>query len=103
MRWDFFHKGERTNYEEAVAAPARCWTFDLPDGTTIAEAMTHAYANGLPRGSARLGCIEIQNDRGVYSREDGKRIDVSTPRRADKVIFKTWEQIEVEDADSKLN
>ena len=94
MRWDFFHRPETGPNPRDNDCYA--YTFELDADTSIEAAMAHAYANGLPRGSHRCGCVEVQNDRGIWSQKEGNRIDVSTPRKRAKVIFRTWEELEAE-------
>lgn len=96
MKWDFLHRPESSTRDPRTN-PCKPYRFELPDGTTLADALAHAYANGLPRGSARCGCIEVQNDLGIYSHRLGNRIDLSTPRKAANVVFKTWEELEREE------
>lgn len=98
MRWDFFyrHENNRVNPKEL---PAQYVTMYLPENVTHAsDAMAIAIEEGLLlKGSHRTGCFEIQNDLGIWSHVDGNRMDFSTPRKAAKVTFKTWEQLEAED------
>ena len=93
-RWDFFHRTETNRGGFDRSKPCTPYLFNLPDGTTLAAALEHAYANGLPRGSARAGCVEVQNADGIYRREDGGRIDVSTARRQEKVLFTPWTDLD---------
>ena len=97
MRWDFFHRPE-SNRRDPAENQCKVYIFDLPEDMELADALEHAYEAGMPRGSARAGCVEIQTDRGIYSHVNDKRIDVSTPRRAKNVVFKTWEQLEQEES-----
>lgn len=96
MRYDFFFRAE-SNRHDPKATPARSMTLDLPAGTTLADALVAARENGMPRGSHRTGCFEVQTDAGIYSQVDGNRIDLSTPKRAAKTSFKTWKQLDSED------
>lgn len=88
MRWDFFHRRE-SNRRDVRSQPCVPYVFEI-DTEDLKTALDYAYENGMPRGSHRTGCVEVQNDQGVYSREDGNRIDMSTPRRAAKTNFEPW-------------
>lgn len=96
MRWDFFYRPESHRVHPSELTPY-CYQFELPADTTLADALKYAHANGMPRGSARGGCFEVQNDLGIHWHRDYQRIDLSTPKRAANVIFKTWEQLEQEE------
>jgi len=72
---------------------------DLPATWTVEEAYAHAVATRVcPKGSHRSGCFEIQVfggvADGVYSHNNLKRIDFSTPRKAAKVTYQTWDQFD---------
>jgi hypothetical protein len=93
MKWDFFHRAESKKPRAEMAIYVYTWEIDTQD---LATALAHARSNGLPRGSFRAGCVEIQTDLGIYNQAEGNRIDLSTPARAAKVIYKTWEQLDEE-------
>lgn len=92
-RWDFFFRRETNHrpWAEQVKRPASVVTVVLPHATTIEDAILAARAAGMPKGSSRSGCFEIQNDMGIWSSKTGGRINPKT------ASFKTWEQIEEEE------
>jgi len=94
MRYDFFYRREGKNFSKSN--PAICLTLDI-DTDDLAEAIKVALESGMSKGSARSGCFEVQTDEGIWSQVDGNRIDLSTPRRREKVVFKTWDQLESEE------
>lgn len=96
MRWDFFYRHE-SQLHNPKDVPAECITLDLPADLSLGDALEAARAAGMPKGSHRTGCFEVQNDLGIYSQIDYNRIDLSAPAKAAKVVFKTWEQLEAED------
>ena len=74
---------------------------DLPATWTVEEAYAHAIATRVcPKGTHQSGCFEIQVFGGVadglYNHIDRNRIDFSTPRKAAKVTYKTWDQVDAE-------
>lgn len=83
MRYDFFHKTESNCGRHQV----KIFTMILPT-RSAAEALQLAYANGLPKGSFRCGCFEIQSDEGIYSHKEDKRLDFNRP---DKFTFTPWD------------
>ena len=66
----------------------------LPEGTSLEAALNAYYSAGWPKGSHRSGVSEVQTDAGIYEQKDGNRIDLSTPRKAAKVFFKTWAELD---------
>jgi hypothetical protein len=73
------------------------YCIDVPASATLDQIISTARKLGVGRGTHQTGIFEVQTDQGIYSRADGCRLDVSTPGRAAKVIFKSWEQLEVEE------
>lgn len=93
-RWDFFFRHEN-NRIDPTTRPATYASLTLPLNTPLADALATALDLGaIPTGSNRTGCFEVQNDAGIFSHAAGKRIDLSTPRKAAKVSFQTWEEVE---------
>lgn len=92
MRWDFFYRHE-SNRVHPKSRPAECLILDLPADTPLAEALQRAHAAGMPKGTHRSGCFEVQTDAGIYQQTDGNRIDLTTPRRAAKTTYRTWEEM----------
>ncbi len=106
-RWDFFVKTENKNFNPENEDEAGYYSFDIDFVSAecfeelnpldiLAEVLAHCYNNGMPRGSARAGCYEVQCDFGIFSHKNGARIDLTTARKRLNVVFKTWEQIEAE-------
>ncbi len=94
MRWTFFHRRE-SNSKNMRAQPCVPYEWELGSGLTLADALLFAYEEGLPRGSARGGCVEIQNDLGIYTTKSGRKFDLE--KRPEDVMFKTWQQLMEED------
>lgn len=90
-RFDFFWHAESSHHDPRTR-PAKCLSLDLPATTPWDRALELARAQGLPKGSPRCGCFEIQCDLGVYRADDGKRLD--RPRAA--VRLHTWEELDLE-------
>jgi hypothetical protein len=98
-RWDFFWYPE-TNarpWAEQVERGANRMAMLLPNNTDIKDALAMARANGMPKGSQRSGCFEVQNDNGIWQREGAGRMDFSTPRKAAKVRFTSWDELEAKE------
>lgn len=93
-RWDFFFRAERRSGGEPKKQNARCVSIELPNDTELDEAIRLARAAGAPKGSHRTGIFEVQNDLGIWEHVDGNRIDLSTPRKTAKVIFRTWDELD---------
>jgi len=104
IRFDFFFRAEtnprnlkgKTYREYWTARGAKSLFLDLPEDTTLGEALTAARAAGLPKGSHRSGCFEVQSGLGIFqsTHEFGTRID---PARACTFTFRTWAQLEAEE------
>lgn len=92
-RYDFFWRAEN-NRVDPRTQPAKCFSLELPTGTDIEEAIAAAREAGMPRGSHRCGCFEVQCERGVWAQVEGNRMDFTTARKAAKVQFLTWEEME---------
>jgi hypothetical protein len=87
--WDFFYFTE-SNRIDPTAKPAVSISFEMDADLSAAEALQDAWAMGMPRGSNRTRCFEIQNSRGIFRCDDGKRLD----RPTKPPVFKTWEELE---------
>ena len=104
IRFDFFFRAETSKASLKGMTYVEYWTergskmisVDLPADTTLAEAMIAGRAAGVPKGSHRSGCFQVQTDLGIYSstHEFGRRID---PNRPSTFTFSTWEQLEAEE------
>ena len=94
--WTFFFRREN-NRHHPKSVPAVYLNVDVPNGTTVEAGLALARAAGMPHGSHRAGCFEVQTDRGIHSQIDGNRMDFSTPTKRAKVVFKSWKKLEAED------
>jgi len=82
VRWDFFHRTENRRGPKPIDAPGGhpCYSVDLDRDLTLAQALEQAYAAGVPRGSHRAGCFEVQSAKGIWTSPNGKRIDPATAK-----------------------
>lgn len=94
MRWTFFHRRE-SNSKDVKAQPCIPYELELKADLTLEGALEAAHEEGMPQGSARGGCVEIQNDLGIYTTRSGRKFD--PVRRPDDVVFKTWQQLAEEE------
>ncbi len=94
--FDFFWRNE-SNRVDPRSVAAETMRLSLPVTTTLEDAISAARAAGMPKGSARTGCFEVQGPNGIWSHVRESRIDLSTPRRAANVVFKTWDELDAED------
>ena len=97
-RFDFFYRAERgaasltkaglsfDAYWEAKGAYQMA--LDLPEDIELGDAIEAAKAAGMPKGSMRSGCFEIQTPTGIWSHINERRIDVAKPN---KIVFQPWE------------
>ena len=92
-RHDFFFRAE-SNRVDPRTVPARTLSLELPRHTALADALTAALDAGMPKGSHRTGCFEVQTGQGIWQQTDGNRIDLTTPRKAAKVEFTSWEELD---------
>lgn len=107
--FNFFHRAERSTsflakrgvtFDEFWAdTAAHEFTVEVPKGTDLKRAFEFAYSAGLSRGSSRGGSFQVQCDRGIWEHIDSRRIDGAP---AHKVTFKTWDEIEAEEAVTRL-
>ena len=85
-------------WNDTSAAHAHRITFDTtPNLDTIEglQAMLDAtFAAGIPRSSARGGIFEIHTDLGIWQHVDSRRMDPTTPAKAAKCVFTSWEDFE---------
>jgi hypothetical protein len=95
-RYDLFDRAEGRNF--SLDNEKRAHTMVGPAGITLAEIIELARANGvIGKGSARSGVSEVHTPDGIYITTDDKRIDLSTPRKAAKVLFASWEAMEADE------
>ena len=90
--FNFFMRREGKNFD---TEDIHDMTLSLPSTSTISEALTAAWVAGMSRGSQRSGCFQVQSDLGVWEHINEKAIRLS---RLDMVTFRTWQQIELDDA-----
>lgn len=99
MRWDFFFR--RFNRDIVRLRSERnvdYATLELPKAWTCEQALRFAREHrAIPVGAHNTGCFQVQNDLGIYNHVDANKIDFATPRKAAKVEYKTWEQVEAEE------
>lgn len=97
-RWDFFqHAERRAGGVHPHDIEPSCYSQDFPAGTTLGAALLYMWSIRMPKSSARAGCYEVQTPDGIFSQVNESRMDLTTARRAAKIIGKTWEQLEAED------
>ena len=91
----FFTRTEtnRRPWAEHVQRPSHAYAFDV-EGDTVEELLAAAQAQGMPKGSSRSGCFEIQCEAGIWQRRDGRQWGKLTSANA---VLKTWEQLEAEE------
>ena len=104
IRFDFFFRAETNTKNLKGKTYRQFWTergaymisLGLPEDTTLADALAAARAEGMPKGSHRSGCFEVQSDLGIFqsTHEFGTRID---PARACTFSYMTWAQLEAEE------
>lgn len=78
MRADIFHR--RHNNDPAKRnsdGNVDCYVFDVPARATLADILEKAHGGGIGIGTSQSGIFQVQTDRGIYSRTDGMRLDVS--------------------------
>ncbi len=82
-----------------VAERRRTYVVQLvvAEDATLEDILAAAHGAGLGRGTHQTGIVEVQTDRGIYARADGNRIDLSTPARAARVQFRSWDELEAEE------
>ena len=88
----FFHR-PKSNKVDPRTLPCRPFDLDVdcdPD-RGIEDILKEAWSLGLPKGSARCGCVEIQTDDGIWSSSTNTRLN---KRNA---TFTTWEELEKQD------
>jgi hypothetical protein len=105
----FCGRRDKKNFDPSDTYAINCEIpFAITDLESLDRAMKFAYnefrghRTGIKYGSARSGVYEVQCNAGIYNHENEltggspARIDVSTPRKAAKVVFKSWDQLEAE-------
>ena len=93
QRFDFFFFAEtsRRSWEDQVSLGAKSISLTLPSGTPLEDALQFAMESGMPKGSSRSACFEVQTDTGIHQRKDGKGWGRLTPANSE---FVTWDQLE---------
>jgi hypothetical protein len=88
VQW--FHRpdnGKRFSKEDTPDV----YEFEVPAGSDLPTILSTGYGQGLPKGSGRAGCVELQTDEGIWSSPTNSRLNPAT------AIFKTWEELEQEE------
>lgn len=76
----------------------RAQDFTAAAGLSLQEVLEAAHAaKVIGAGSARSGAFEIQTDRGIWMTTNSRRFDLSTPAKAARVFWATWEVIEADE------
>jgi hypothetical protein len=93
--FDFFWFKETNTrtWNDQVSRGAESLRLELPAETDLTEALEAARAAGMPKGSARSACFEIQTDAGIWSH--GRRFGRLTQGNA---TFITWDAMERSEA-----
>lgn len=91
MRYDFFIRTEtnRRSWEDQVKRPANIFTFEIEGEHDVDELIALAISMGMPKGSSRSACFEIQSDEGIFSRIDGRSYGRLTNRNSE---FNSWDE-----------
>lgn len=93
IRVDWFHRPERKHLDKNDTSITKEYTFYVPADAGLEQILEIGHRDhNMPKGSARGGCFELQTDLGIWSSPTDSRLN---PRSA---IFKTWEQLEAEEA-----
>lgn len=96
--YTFIFRSEGKNFDPMVQDSVNV---DLPAGLDLQTALETARSNGLiGKGSHRSGCFEVWCDRGIWTSTVSKRIDLSTDRKAAKVVFASWDDMDATDMDA---
>lgn len=95
----FFPETNRRPWPQQVKRGADYIEVEVATDATLPVILATATAAGLPRGSSRSGCFEVQTDLGIFAHHDGAvrargfgRLD---PARA---VFNTWEELDKQEA-----
>ena len=66
----------------------------VPRDATPMDMLAAAHSAGAPEGTHQSGVYQLETPHGVWSRADRMRLDFTTLRRADKVQYWTWEELQ---------
>ena len=94
----FWRAWNRDASKRNSSSNVRTARFAAPATATISDLLELARAAGASCGTAQTGVFEIQTDDGIWQHTGGQKIDVSTTRRAANVQFRTWDQLDAEEA-----
>ncbi len=94
--WTFFFRHE-SNTHHPKSVPAVYIGVQVPPLATLEAGLALARAEGMPRGTHRTGCFEVQTPHGIHQHVEENRIDLTTPGKRAKVVFKSWEELEAMD------
>jgi len=85
----FFRRYNRSLERTLSAGNVVVVQLDLPADTGLPDILAAAYRAGASKGSSRSGIFEVQTDIGIWSREDGGKIDPPTRAR-----FSSWSALD---------
>ncbi len=96
IRFDFFYRREtrhRTFAEHAKRA-ADVVSLMLPASTGLDAAISAAIAAGMPKGSQRSACFEVQTDAGIWQHRDAAIRERAYGRiSSSNAIFTPWDAL----------
>lgn len=100
MRADCFYR--RYNRDRARMFSARNVAevlVEVPVDASLADILAAAYsaARKVP-GDRATGIYEVQTDLGIYRSSDERCIDLTTAVGRARVSFRTWEQLDADEA-----
>jgi hypothetical protein len=97
MTYQFFYRSENSHraWKEWRKRPAYHLELSLRAGLSFEELIREARAAGMPSGSGRAGCFEIQADDGIWQHRSPEVRERGYGKLLPSTaIFRTWEQIE---------
>jgi hypothetical protein len=104
--FNFFFRAERSkeslagqSFDEYWASrPANDLSVELPEDTDLPAALKAALEAGMPKGSHRGGCFEVQGPRGIWKHSSERRLIGAVPS---KIVFKSWVEIDAEEVEGE--
>ncbi len=88
--WSFFWKCE-SRHRHPHAGESKELLLALADDLSLVDALAAARAAGMPVGSHRAGCFEVQSPLGLYTHPAGNRIDPTKPHLYRYQTWAEWE------------
>lgn len=92
----YFRKYNRNPFKMFGPENVAFVVINVPVNATVAQMLEVAHAAGAPTGTHQNGIFQLETELGVWQRQDQMRIDVSTDRRAEKVQFSSFEDLQRE-------